>query len=367
MKPGSDLAERLRAEAARLEVGAPPVAAAANRGRRRSLLRTGAVSLSLVAFSAASIGLGLIVTSGEEERLQVVGPVRGREEVFFEDNRDRLENVPQPSPADFGGGAGGGGGGRPANQPAAEYGFAQGSDATGGGQSTPPGESPPAAPPAAGGSTAKVIKTARLRLEVGEDSLSGAFAEVERLAGRHGGFVSDSFTRSDPARSGELTIRVPAAVFESVVADLKSLGRVEAQRISGVDVTADFVDLQARLRNWEAQERVLVRLMGEANTINESLQVQRELQTVRLEIERILGQLRVLRDQTELASISLSIHEPGAAEEPPSEQNPWEKAVAAAGDVLAAMLVGLGYLLPISAALLILWFGARAIRSRRPV
>ena len=361
MKPGPELADRLRAEANRLEVSAPPVVAVARRGRRRTRLRAGAIVLSLVAFSATSVGLGLIVTSRDEVPRQQAGVppgFHGEQETEERDQAlERDEDVFEDS------GATGAGGGDSEEYATSSKGLTGSkSGAHGKAQAeTVPGS------PAAGGSLAspRVIKTARLRLEVEENSLSGTFAEVERLAGRHGGFVSDSFTRSDPARSGELTIRVPAAVFESVVADLKSLGRVESQRLSGVDVTADFVDLQARLRNWEAQERVLVRLMGEANTISESLQVQRELQSVRIEIERIQGQIRVLRDQTELASISISIHEPGAEEEPRSEQGAWDRAVAAAGEVLAAMLIGLGYLLPILTALLVLWLGARAIRARR--
>jgi Domain of unknown function (DUF4349) len=373
MKPGPELADRLRAEASRLEVGAPPFARVAKRGRRRSRLRTGAIALSLVALSTASIGLGLVTSRDEPPRRQATSGGPGRElraqEEAFENNERIFENAQDPVP-------------RPAGSTTTagqeEYAeLASGDDLQSqegspgsGEQTTTTAGSRVGEPGPVGGSLAapRVIKTARLRIEVGEGSLSATFADVERLAGRHAGFVSESFTSSDPARSGELTIRVPAAVFESVVAELKSLGRVETQRISGVDVTADFVDLQARLRNWEAQERVLVRLMGEANTINESLQVQRELQGVRVEIERIQGQLRVLGDQTELASISMSIHEPGAAEAltEPEEKGAWERAVSAAGEVLTAMLVGLGYLLPILGALLILWFVTRAIRSRRP-
>ena len=376
MKPGPELGERLRAEAQRLDVEDPSFAVIARRGRRRTRLRTGAIAMSILAFAAVSVGLGLRVTQEDDPVLEARAqrPVEvpaftgddlqeDEDQYSYEISEEPAAPPPRAQKGEFAGASGAGSAGATDDL----IGEQQGSAGPGsGGQGTTPSASV-AGGPAVGGSPASphVIKTARLRLEVRENSLSGTFAEVERLAGRHGGFVSDSFTRSDPARSGELTIRIPAAVFESVVAELKSLGRVEAQRISGVDVTADFVDLQARLRNWEAQERVLVRLMGEANTINESLQVQRELQGVRVEIERIQGQLRVLRDQTELASISLSIHEPGAAEEPPSERSAWDRAVTAASEVLAAMLVGLGYLLPILAALLILWLGARAVRSRR--
>ena len=362
-----DLAHRLRAEAERLEVPGPPSARIARSGRSRSRFRIAAKTLSLVALAAASAGLGLIVTGEESRELAEPSSRPGTSEEAFEN----FEPIfPRPSRGDQG--VAGGGSITPA------VGLQGGQSQGGGGSVGAAGSSGSAASvsdgsrsrPGAGDalSSPRVIKTARIRVEVGEDSFGASFAEAERLAARHGGFVSDSFTASRPARSGELTIRVPAAVFETVIADLKSLGSVEAQRVSGVDVTAEFVDLEARLRNWDAQERVLVRLMSEANTIAESLQVQRELQSVRLEIERIHGQLRVLRDQTSLATISIAIHEPGVAEEDAPEDGlggAWSRALTAAGDVLEAMVVGLGYLVPIGAALIALWFVTRAVRSRR--
>jgi hypothetical protein len=71
------------------------------------------------------------------------------------------------------------------------------------------------------------------------------------------------------------------------------------------------VDLQARLRNWEAQEAVLLRLMAGANSIEDSNVVQRQLQDVQLAIEGSRGQLRALQDQTEISTISISMSEAG--------------------------------------------------------
>lgn len=359
-----DLAHRLRAEADRLEVSGPPSTRIAKSGRRRSRFRLAATTMSVIALAAASAGLGLIVTREDSRELARPAAKPPRSDQAYE-NFERI--FPRPSP---------GLGRRAERVTATSGGVGQDDQGVAGSGSSAPAESTPRfnatlgdlAPASAPLASPRVIKTARIRVEVGENAFGDAFAQAERLAARHGGFVSDSFTASRPARSGELTIRVPSPVFEAVIADLKSLGSVETQRVSGVDVTVESVDLEARLRNWEAQERVLLRLMREANTIGESLQVQRELQSARLEIEQIHGQLRVLRDQTSLATISVVIHEPGAAEEATDEDGlggAWGRAVAAAGDVLEAMVVGLGYLVPIGAALIALWLVTRAVRSRR--
>lgn len=362
MKLEPDLALRLRAEADRLDVSSPPAASLVRRSRRHGRMQTLGKGLLVLAVIGSSAGTGLIVTKEDPPVQQATRGVRDQDrEQAYENNPELFDSGirPRTTVRNQGGTTSGGG-------------VAASSGTTGStstsvvpGEATTPRGSLVVPPNAA---SPRVIKTARMRIEVGDGSLNEAFAEVERLAGRYRGFIHESSTSSFRGRSGRVTIRVPSPVFESAVAELKSLGRVESQSVEGVDVTADFVDLGSRLRNWEAQERVLLRLMSEANTINESLQVQRELQDVQLEIESIRGQLRVLRDQTDLATISMTLHEPGAAAgTDPKEKGAWERALAAAGEVLEAMLLGLGYLVPIFAALLVLWMLSRAIRSRRAV
>jgi hypothetical protein len=218
----------------------------------------------------------------------------------------------------------------------------------------------------------KVIKNASVSLEVRVGTFDDRFQEATLVASRHGGFVESSQTSTGKLRSGSLLVRVPATEFEAALGELKGLGRVKSQRISGQDVTAQFVDLQARLRNWEAQESVLLRLMAKSTSIDESLKVQRTLQDVQLAIEEIRGQLRVLTNQTDFSTISLSVAEVGAI---PVKTKPrtglalaWHQALHGFVAVIAAVVVGVGYLLPIGilalVALLIGWVVLRRVRPK---
>jgi hypothetical protein len=148
---------------------------------------------------------------------------------------------------------------------------------------------------------------------------------------------------------------------------------VAAQSIRGQDVTAVFVDLQARLRNWEAQESVLLRLMRQATTVEQTLRVQRELQDVQLQIEELRGQLRVLNNQTSMATIDVSMREAGAP--PPGRKaetggltlgEAWDDAVDGFIGVLGSVVIGLGYLIPITALAALVWLGYRRLRARVP-
>ena len=198
----------------------------------------------------------------------------------------------------------------------------------------------------------KVIKTAQVSLTVRPGTFQQRFQQATVIAGSHGGFVASSGTSEGKLRSGSLLLRVPARDFESALGEIRRLGRVRSQSLSGEDVTGRIVDLQARLRNWEAQEAVLLRLMAKARTIEDSIVVQRQLQEVQLQIEQIKGQLGALEDQTEFSTISVSLSEAGFV--PPKEEpkglsfgRAWDLAVSGFVAVFAAVLVGLGYLVPI--------------------
>src|SRR5205085_1907875 len=110
----------------------------------------------------------------------------------------------------------------------------------------------------------RVIETAQLSLVARRNGFDQAFARATDVAARFGGYVEASSTEGVRSNLGHLTIRVPANEFQPALDALRQVGRVEDQSLSGHDVTSQYVDLQARLRNWQAQERVLLRLMSRA-------------------------------------------------------------------------------------------------------
>ncbi|HEY7755202.1 MAG TPA: DUF4349 domain-containing protein [Actinomycetota bacterium] len=217
-----------------------------------------------------------------------------------------------------------------------------------------------------------VIRTGQIAIEVDEGGFAAAFDTASLVAGKYGGYVQSSSMSGTDVRSGDLLLRVPADRFDEAMSDLRELGEVERQAVSGQDVSAEFVDLEARLQTWEAQELVLLDLMAQATTIEETIRVQGELQDVRFRIEQIEGQLRVLRDQTAYSTIQLSLRETGAPAATagsgtrPSLAEAWERAVDGFLGVWFAVVVGLGYLIPLAAIGAIAWLGYRRLSAPRP-
>jgi len=216
----------------------------------------------------------------------------------------------------------------------------------------------------------KIVKTAHMDLQVARGTFERAFGDASQVASQNGGFVVSSSSGGADARYGSLVLRVPAARFEAALASLRSIGVVQWQSVNGRDVTAAYVDLSARIRTWRSQEAVLYRLMDHATTIGETLQVQTQLQRVQLTIEELEGQLRLLRNQAAFGTISLSIREAGvhpathgAAATTPTMLRAWRGAVGGFLSVVAAILVGLGYLIPIALVCLLGWIVTRQVRK----
>ncbi|MCH7616242.1 MAG: DUF4349 domain-containing protein [Chloroflexi bacterium] len=165
----------------------------------------------------------------------------------------------------------------------------------------------------------KIIRTATIELTV--DDVPGAVQRIETATAAAGGFVASSSITieqqpppDDPEEEqeirqrGTITIRVPAESYASVMSTLR--GIVDDPRdITSLtedtsEVTEEYSDLQARLRNLEATEVQYLELLARAESINDVLLVQDRLNSVRLEIEQVQGRIQLLDDLTSMATIT---------------------------------------------------------------
>jgi hypothetical protein len=238
-----------------------------------------------------------------------------------------------------------------------------------------PGEALPGAPGGAVPSieglpplSPTVIRTANLEVQVDRDGLGGALDQATNVAVAYGGLVVSSAVQGEDSRTGSLVIRVPAQSFDAAMTDLRQLGRIEEERISSDEVGSEFVDLEARQRNLESQERQILQLMREASTISETIRVQQVLERIQLEIERIEGRLRYLEDQTALATISLHLVEEGApvATSESVIARAWDAAAEGFVMIIGALIVVLGYTAPFAIATGIVLLVYFRMRRGRP-
>ncbi|HLF70094.1 MAG TPA: DUF4349 domain-containing protein, partial [Actinomycetota bacterium] len=214
----------------------------------------------------------------------------------------------------------------------------------------------------------KVIKDANLEIKVGKGEFQRRFTAAQNLAESFGGFVAESTIthQKDELTSGSLTIRVPGDRFEQAVTALKKLGKVTNESQSGQDVTSQVVDLEARLRHAKAQETVFLRLMDQSKSISDIIAVQQQLSNVQLEIEQLQGQLNAITDLVSMATIRMSLFEPGAKAPgtPRGIAKAWQEALDGAVNVVAGVIVVAGWLAPIAVVAIIVWLIVRRRKGR---
>ncbi|MFZ1136314.1 MAG: DUF4349 domain-containing protein [Candidatus Korobacteraceae bacterium] len=155
-----------------------------------------------------------------------------------------------------------------------------------------------------------ILRTAQLTVVTPD--LDKARTGLERIVKQYSGYVGDlTFSApSDGPRKLTATLRVPATQLDAALAELKTLGRVESESQNGQDVTAQYVDLEARLSNSRnTEQRLLDLLRQRTGKLSDVLEVETELSRVREEIERMEGERRLLSKQVEFATLNATVSE----------------------------------------------------------
>jgi len=157
----------------------------------------------------------------------------------------------------------------------------------------------------------KIIRNADLSLE--SPKPAEAQQKITSIAESKGGFVVSSKKSSEgellrDRESVEMTVRVPADVFDDALTEIrKTASRVVVEEVTGKDVTEEFVDLEARLKNKKALEAQFLEIMKRAASVEDALKVQSDISDVRGEIEQIQGRMRFHQNQSALSTISIKI------------------------------------------------------------
>ena len=102
---------------------------------------------------------------------------------------------------------------------------------------------------------------------------------------------------------------VPTESLDQALAKIEVMGEVTHRDVSVVDATSRYVDLMIRIDNLRRMRERLTKLVNEATTVKDVLEVERELGRVTTELERMEGQMRLLSQQTTYATIRVTLEE----------------------------------------------------------
>lgn len=154
----------------------------------------------------------------------------------------------------------------------------------------------------------KIIKNGSLSLIV--KNTEESIFKINDIAKSFEGFLENSnvYEVSEGVKSGNITVRVPSRNFMNAMEALKKVAvKVSNESISSNDVTAQYVDLEAEVKNYKAEETQYREIMSRAVKIEDVLNVSAKLAEVRGKIDRTQAQINYLSRQVEMSTISLSL------------------------------------------------------------
>ncbi len=297
------------------------------------------------------IGTGVGASSGDSSTLSPEG--------------DAVGEVPPTAVEDFSDGSGDGG-----------------TDSAGGGGVAPrddPGSKGADLPFAHLDETREIIVTAEMTLRVRDAEKTAD--DIAALAVEHGGFVESASLGLDPDAgdtapeqprepgTGWISIRVPAADLDEVMATVGDDAEIVRSSISRDDVTAAAVDLRARIDAARASVQRLTELMGKSGSVGDLIEAESALSERQALLESYEQQLKRLDEQVALSTLTIQLTEQTTA----SGADPagfgdgllagWNGLIGA----LNGLVVVIGFALPwlgvLAAVLLVIWLIRR--RGRR--
>ncbi len=155
----------------------------------------------------------------------------------------------------------------------------------------------------------RVIHEGELRFETSDQKATRI--EILSLVKTHQGYLAeDREQRSSNSLEQTMTIRVPSEQFDGLLAGVSAgVTHFDKREIRALDVTAEFVDIEARLKTKKETESRCRELLTQAKSVEEILKIEEQIDKLRADIESTEGRLRLMRDRESFSTLAVSFYE----------------------------------------------------------
>lgn len=162
----------------------------------------------------------------------------------------------------------------------------------------------------------KIIKTAEVKIEV--QNVSSSAEIIQNITEKYDGIIQSSsiIAGTKNKYSGTVVVRIPADSFDIALLELKSIGKILSSSIRAEDVTEEYIDLVAQKNSLSNQLEQYNRLLVKGQNVSEILEVQKEIERVQVQLNRIVGRMKYLDNRTSFSTITINLLEPAQVETP---------------------------------------------------
>lgn len=153
-----------------------------------------------------------------------------------------------------------------------------------------------------------LIKTGSLNFMVKD--FDTAYQSIKTKIQNHNGYITSENSRG--SKNTNLVIKVPVSDFHQLLELIEKEADQEylvTKSVNSQDVTAEFIDVESRIKSKKAIETRYLEILTKARTVTAILKVEKELGKIRTEIEQAEGRLKYLRNRSNYSTISLTISE----------------------------------------------------------
>ncbi|MCL2166956.1 MAG: DUF4349 domain-containing protein [Clostridiales bacterium] len=156
----------------------------------------------------------------------------------------------------------------------------------------------------------KIIRTGYINLEV--DSFDEALTAIKTMTEAQGGYVtseSSYIVDGRERKAGQIQVKVPYSRYDMLAGQAETLGKVLDSSSYAEDVTAQYIDLMARIGVYETKYTRLLALLEQSGELETILSIEKELAVTNAELESIKGQMRYLQSRTDYSTLDISLTE----------------------------------------------------------
>ena len=203
----------------------------------------------------------------------------------------------------------------------------------------------------------KVIFSYDFQIETTE--MDETLLALETAVRDNKGYIENSTytgrSNSNQFAKAQLVCRIPVSAAGSFKEAVEASGHVIAKNEKGIDVSDEYFDTEARLKTLRMQEERLLELLGKADNLSDIMGLERELNRVQTDIERLTGTLRKLDNLVELATFTITVYNVSELTEyvtyeektfgtrlRESAKDSWNNAVS----LVQALIIAIVYILP---------------------
>lgn len=154
----------------------------------------------------------------------------------------------------------------------------------------------------------KIIKTGDIKFETND--LGATYNQMITAVKKHNAIIQiDTEGKEYGSIFRKIIIRVPSKNFDAFLTDIsKGVTYFDNKEISSQDVTEEYIDIDARLKAKKVLESRYLELLKKANKVSEMLEIEAQLSAIREEIEAKEGQLRYMKSQISMSTITVEFY-----------------------------------------------------------